>query len=596
MKKSKRTYKPKTSLKRKRQQKEVRTDICAIYVRLCLNDVQGSFIYRTGGSCRFIHNRLLAWHDERQEEYIKEHSDLPFDYTLLIPTGEYGKKLTELRHEESNAFLEDINSKICQQAMRDLITSFSNHVKYPEDFGYPVMKKKKSNVYSFRVPVDAIPGSRAADGIHCVNGNRISICSDLKDILFKCSKRDMRWLNRRQKEIRSITVVGTPDGKFYASILMTAQPITAEETDMILSLDYGLKDFMSTHRERIEVDDDGFVQLTGENVSYKKYSKLKDFKEPGQKLKAYERAGESRLEHYQKKEKHKKKILSRKEYNKEEHKTLRNRDKNRKNKKFDKDAYLKSKRQERYASYLNKRATTKPFKHKKKNRVRQTRTDDKPKCDKPWRKSSARYERARKAVAAAAAKIANIRKNYIQKLTTDIVKENKMVGTETLKVQNMMKNHCLSKSIQNAGWGYAAQVFKWKCARYGRIYSRIDTFEPSSKVCHNCGHIFDDLTLADREMVCPECGSHLDRDYNAADVICTKSVRKYNEERYEMLYGEPLEQNVSTIEEQRTETSIKNELPLSSGRRDVEMPSAGAAACQQPSKAPMNRQSKCDEI
>lgn len=159
----------------------------------------------------------------------------------------------------------------------------------------------------------------------------------------------------------------------------------------------------------------------------------------------------------------------------------------------------------------------------------------------------------------------------------------------------MMKNHCLAKSIQNAGWGYAAQVFKWKCARYGRMYSRIDTFEASSKVCHNCGHIFDDLTLADREMVCPECGTHLDRDYNAADVICTKSVRKYNEERYEMLYGEPLKQNVSTIE-QRSETSIKNELPLSSGRRDVEMFSAGAAACQQPSKAPMNRQSKCDEI
>ena len=75
-------------------------------------------------------------------------------------------------------------------------------------------------------------------------------------------------------------------------------------------------------------------------------------------------------------------------------------------------------------------------------------------------------------------------------------------------------------------------MFKWKCARYGRIYTRIDTFEASSKVCHVCGHVFDRLSLDVREMVCPGCGTHLDRDYNAADVICAKSVKKYNEERY----------------------------------------------------------------
>ena len=567
------------SLNKSRQQKEVRTDICAVYVRLYTDEEQSNFIYRTGGSCRYVHNHLLSWHDERQEEYIKDNLDVSPYYTFLISTKEYGKRLTELRHEESAAFLKDVNSKICQQAMRDLVTAFTNHVRFPEDFGYPVMKKKKSNIYSFRVPVDAIPGGQSPDGICCVNGNRISICSGLKDIHFKCSKRDRRWLNRRQKEIRSITVVGTPDGKFYASILMTAQPITADETDMILSLDYGLKDFMSTHCERIEVDDDGFVNLTGENISHKKYPKLKDFKELNQKLKVYERAGESRLEHYQNQERRKKKDLSRKEYNKEEHKTLRNKDKNRKNKKFDKDAYLEGKRAERYASYLNKRATTKPFKHKKNEHIKQTRTDDKPVHDRPWRKSSNRYENARKSAAKAAAKVANIRKNYIQKTTTEIVRENKMVGTETLKVKNMMQNHCLAKSIQDAGWGYAAEVFKWKCARYGRIYTRIDTFEASSKVCHVCGHVFDNLTLDVREMVCPGCGTHLDRDYNAADVICAKSVKKYNEERYEMLYGEPLEQNddVLSSTEQRSETSINNELPLSSGRRDVEMPSAGAA-------------------
>ena len=64
--------KAKVSLKKKRQQKEIRTDICAVYIRLYTNEEQSEFIYRTGGSCRFVHNKLLSWHDERQEEYKKE--------------------------------------------------------------------------------------------------------------------------------------------------------------------------------------------------------------------------------------------------------------------------------------------------------------------------------------------------------------------------------------------------------------------------------------------------------------------------------------------------------------------------------------------
>ena len=561
--------------KRKSSEKKIRTDISAILLRIYPDKNQQDFIYKTGGSSRFIYNKLLNWHDEVQEEYIKEHPEYNSSYTYLIPTKEFGKKLTELRHDESCSFLLESHSKFSQQTMNDLIDAFTNHVKYPETFDYPVHKKKKSQRYSFRIPKDAIPGGQTLAGIDCVDGNTISLCSSLKNINFKCSRRDEKWLNKMQKHIYSITVSATPDGKFYGSVLIDARPVEVKEADTICSIDYGLIDYMSTHCERIEIDDDGFVSLTGEESSYKKYPKLKDFKEPNQKKKAFEKDRESRLEHLYKKIAHKQKILSRTEYDKESHTTQRNRQKK---KNFDKDAYLASKRPERYASYLEKRATTKPFKHKKKRTKKQkvVNPNNLP-VEKPWRKSSNRHEKARKAVAKDFATVANIRKNYIQKTTTDIVRNNKMIGTETLRVDNMVKNHKLAKSIESAGWGTTAQVFAWKCARYGRIYSRIDTFEASSKVCHVCGHRFEDLDLSVRKMTCPECGTELDRDYNAADVICVKSVKKYNEERYEELYGVPLEQNDTSSKQQMSETSIKNELPLSSGRRDGEMPSAGAA-------------------
>ena len=128
--------------KRKSSQKKIRTDIFAIFLRIYPNKNQQDFIYKTGGSSRFIYNKLLNWHDEVQEEYIKEHPGFDSGYTYLIPAKEFGKKLTELRHDESCSFLLETHSKFAQQTMNDLINAFTNHVKYPESFGYPVYKKR----------------------------------------------------------------------------------------------------------------------------------------------------------------------------------------------------------------------------------------------------------------------------------------------------------------------------------------------------------------------------------------------------------------------------------------------------------------------
>lgn len=91
----------------------------------------------------------------------------------------------------------------------------------------------------------------------------------------------------------------------------------------------------------------------------------------------------------------------------------------------------------------------------------------------------------------------------------------------------MMKNHKLARVIQRCGWSRLAELLEEKCNRYGKILIKIDRFYPSSKTCNGCGYYKKDLTLKDREWVCPDCGSVIDRDYNAAKNILKEGLRCY---------------------------------------------------------------------
>ena len=80
----------------------------------------------------------------------------------------------------------------------------------------------------------------------------------------------------------------------------------------------------------------------------------------------------------------------------------------------------------------------------------------------------------------------------------------------------MLKNHKLAKSIQDASFGSFANMVAYKAAEQHRQYIKIDTFYPSSKLCHCCGFKYKGLKLEERFWTCPECGTYLDRDNNAA--------------------------------------------------------------------------------
>lgn len=135
------------------------------------------------------------------------------------------------------------------------------------------------------------------------------------------------------------------------------------------------------------------------------------------------------------------------------------------------------------------------------------------------KKGSNRRKVAKFKVARCYQKIKNQRQDFLHKLTTAIAKQYKYVAIENLSVKNMVKNHCLAKSISDVAWGEFRRQLEYKMNWYGGELKVIGRFEPSSKTCSKCGLIKKDLTLSDREWTCEKCGTKHDRDINAANNI-----------------------------------------------------------------------------
>lgn len=132
-------------------------------------------------------------------------------------------------------------------------------------------------------------------------------------------------------------------------------------------------------------------------------------------------------------------------------------------------------------------------------------------------------------------KVANKRKDFLHKTSSILISENQTICLEDLNIKGMIKrckpkkdengNYIhngqaaksgLNKSISDVGWGMFIDMLAYKAEWNGNNIIRIGRFDPSSKLCSNCGYIKKDLTLNDREWICPVCGIEHDRDINAA--------------------------------------------------------------------------------
>jgi len=133
------------------------------------------------------------------------------------------------------------------------------------------------------------------------------------------------------------------------------------------------------------------------------------------------------------------------------------------------------------------------------------------------KKGSNNRNKQRQKVAKLHEKIANQRKDFLHKVSYQIVHKNHgTICVEDLCVKGMVRNHKLAKSISDVGWGMFYEFLKYKSEWYGKNFLDIGRFEPSSKMCSVCGHIKSDLKLSDREWTCKKCGTEHDRDVNAS--------------------------------------------------------------------------------
>ena len=113
-------------------------------------------------------------------------------------------------------------------------------------------------------------------------------------------------------------------------------------------------------------------------------------------------------------------------------------------------------------------------------------------------------------------KVANQRKDFLHKTSSELIKNHDSLAIEDLAVSNMVKNHKLAQSISDAGWSTFVTMLEYKSEWYGKNILKIGRFEPSSKLHANCGYINKDLSLSDREWICRKCGEVVSRDINAA--------------------------------------------------------------------------------
>ncbi|MCM0591696.1 MAG: RNA-guided endonuclease TnpB family protein [Gloeotrichia echinulata DEX184] len=140
-------------------------------------------------------------------------------------------------------------------------------------------------------------------------------------------------------------------------------------------------------------------------------------------------------------------------------------------------------------------------------------------------KGSNRRSKAKKLVARVYERVSNVRQDYLHKLSRKIVDNNQVVVVENLNVKGMVRNHKLAKAISDISWGTFVNFLSYKCEKYSKVLIEIDRWFPSSKLCSNCHYQVSELPLDVRTWICPSCGTHHDRDGNAAQNIRAEGIR-----------------------------------------------------------------------
>ncbi len=178
------------------------------------------------------------------------------------------------------------------------------------------------------------------------------------------------------------------------------------------------------------------------------------------------------------------------------------------------------------------------------------------------KKGSNNRRKAATKVAKLHAKIANVRRDWAHKVTTQVCCENQAVCIEDLNVAGMVRNHRLARSISDVGFGLIRSFLEYKSKKFSTDLIIADRWFPSSKMCSSCGTVRQSLKLSERIYACECCGSSMDRDLNAAK----------NLEKYPGLpgnYKTPVDTETHTSESNLSEASFVAEAGTNSDHRST---------------------------
>jgi len=337
---------------------------------------QERVLARTFGCCRFVYNRFLA---ERTAAFQRG------DRMSYVRTS---AALTKLKQDPDYVWLKAVSSVPLQQALRHLQSAFRNF--FEKRAGYPTFKKKAHRQSA----------EYTRSGFRFDVGNQRLTVSGLGRLTVK-------WSRRVLVEPTTVTLIRTPSGRYYVSMVVDITPVLLPKTGDSVGVDFGVA-WLAT-------------LSTGEHIPNPRY------------LSTYER----RLTHWQRE-------LARKQ------------------------------------------------------------------------KGSRRWERCRVRLARLQEKVANCRKDTINKLAWHLVCRYDTIYVEDLNLRGLTQNHGLARSLGDAAIGSAIRAIEAKARMHGKVVVKIDRFFPSSKRCSSCGAVRDTLPLAVREWRCDACGAIHDRDENAA--------------------------------------------------------------------------------
>ncbi|MDN3398746.1 IS200/IS605 family element RNA-guided endonuclease TnpB [Psychrobacter sp. APC 3426] len=149
------------------------------------------------------------------------------------------------------------------------------------------------------------------------------------------------------------------------------------------------------------------------------------------------------------------------------------------------------------------------------------------KADQRKLSDSRNYQKQKVKVAKVYEKITNIRKDFLHKLSFNLIKNHDVIAVEDLNVKGMVKNKKLAKAISDSSWSTFAAMLNYKAEWYGKTLVKIDRWYPSSKTCSGCAHVLTkaELPLQVRSWNCPSCLQDNDRDINASINILNEGLK-----------------------------------------------------------------------